>query len=55
VTTNAGGLCCVKYGGTGDYVLELDVVLPDGRLIALSGRRINVSTGRRRPCLVATG
>jgi glycolate oxidase len=55
VTTNAGGLCCVNYGGTGDYVLGLDVVLPDGRLIALSGRRIKVSTGRRRPCLVATG
>jgi glycolate oxidase len=30
VATNAGGLCCVKYGVTGDYVMALDVVLADG-------------------------
>ena len=30
VATNAGGLCCVKYGVTTDYVLGLDVVLADG-------------------------
>ena len=29
VATNAGGLCCVKYGVTTDYVLGLDVVLAD--------------------------
>ena len=28
--TNAGGLCCVKYGVTTDYVLGLVVVLADG-------------------------
>ena len=33
VATNAGGLCCVKYGVTTDYVLGLDVVLADGTLI----------------------
>ena len=30
VATNAGGLCCVKYGVTTDYVLGLQVVLADG-------------------------
>ncbi|MDO5629458.1 MAG: FAD-linked oxidase C-terminal domain-containing protein [Mobilicoccus sp.] len=30
VATNAGGLCCVKYGVTKDYVRRLDVVLADG-------------------------
>lgn len=38
VATNAGGLCCVKYGVTRDYVLELEVVLPDGRILR-TGRR----------------
>lgn len=40
VATNAGGLCCVKYGVTTDYVLGLDVVIADGRLITLGGKRI---------------
>jgi glycolate oxidase len=35
VATNAGGLCCVKYGVTSDYVVGLRVVLPGGRLLAL--------------------
>ncbi|HET9953886.1 MAG TPA: FAD-linked oxidase C-terminal domain-containing protein, partial [Polyangiaceae bacterium] len=30
VATNAGGLCCVKYGVTGDYVLALEGVLASG-------------------------
>ncbi|GAA1999313.1 FAD-binding oxidoreductase [Brevibacterium samyangense] len=32
VATNAGGLCCVKYGVTRDYVRSLKVVLADGSL-----------------------
>ena len=32
LATNAGGLCCVKYGVTTDYVLGLEVVLADGTL-----------------------
>jgi glycolate oxidase len=31
VATNAGGLCSVRYGVTGDYVLALEAVLGDGR------------------------
>ena len=38
VATNAGGMCCVKYGVTGDYVLGLEVVLADGRVVR-TGRR----------------
>jgi glycolate oxidase len=33
VATNAGGLCCVKHGVTGDALLALEVVLADGRLV----------------------
>lgn len=38
VATNAGGLCCVKYGVTRDYVLALEVVLPDGNVIRTGQR-----------------
>ncbi|MFF0389456.1 FAD-binding oxidoreductase [Kitasatospora sp. NPDC004615] len=38
IGTGAGGLCCVKYGVTSEYVLGLDVVLADGRLLR-TGRR----------------
>ncbi|MEN3121319.1 FAD-linked oxidase C-terminal domain-containing protein [Janibacter sp. LM] len=35
VATNAGGLCCVKYGVTRDYVRQLRVVLADGTLTTI--------------------
>lgn len=35
IATNAGGLCCVKYGVTRDYVRSLQVVLADGTLTTL--------------------
>ncbi|GGK66567.1 FAD-binding oxidoreductase [Ornithinimicrobium pekingense] len=38
VATNAGGLCCVKYGVTADYVRGLEVVLPGGEVMR-TGRR----------------
>ncbi|MFE7711171.1 FAD-binding oxidoreductase [Streptomyces sp. NPDC057486] len=38
IGTASGGLCCVKYGVTAEYVLGLEVVLADGRLLT-TGRR----------------
>ncbi len=38
VATNAGGVCCVKYGVTRDYVLGMQVVTGTGELVRL-GRR----------------
>jgi glycolate oxidase len=38
VATNAGGVCCVKYGVTRDYVLGLQVVTGTGEIVRL-GRR----------------
>jgi glycolate oxidase len=38
VATNAGGLCCVKYGVTRDSLLGLEVVLADGSAVRV-GRR----------------
>lgn len=38
VATNAGGVCCVKYGVTRDYVIGLQIVTGTGELVRL-GRR----------------
>ncbi|MFD7918440.1 FAD-binding oxidoreductase [Streptomyces sp. NPDC059740] len=38
IGTASGGLCCVKYGVTAEYVLGLTVVLADGSLLN-TGRR----------------
>ena len=48
LSTNSGGLCCVKYGVTTDYVLGLEVVLADGRVLR-TGRRHREGRGRLRP------
>ncbi|GAA2029945.1 FAD-linked oxidase C-terminal domain-containing protein [Yaniella flava] len=45
VATNAGGLCCVKYGVTADYVLGMKVVLADGREVNLGGSRLKDVAG----------
>jgi glycolate oxidase len=45
LATNAGGLCCVKYGVTTDYVLGMEVVLADGRAVRLGGRTIKDVAG----------
>ncbi|WP_417555147.1 FAD-binding oxidoreductase [Microbacterium sp.] len=45
IATNAGGLCCVKYGVTTDYVLGMTVVLADGRAITLGGPRLKDVAG----------
>lgn len=43
--TNAGGICCVKYGVTRDYVLGMTVVLADGEIVHLGRRTAKGATG----------
>jgi len=38
VAENAGGPHCVKYGLTKDYVLALECVMPDGRVMRTGGK-----------------
>ncbi|MBI2929496.1 MAG: FAD-binding protein [Verrucomicrobia bacterium] len=45
IATNAGGPRCLKYGVTRDYVLGLEVVLADGRVLRLGGRTHKNKTG----------
>lgn len=45
IATNAGGLCCVKYGVTTDYVLGMQVVLADGTAVRLGGARLKDVAG----------
>lgn len=45
VATNAGGLCCVKYGVTRDYVVGLEVVMASGEVMRTGRRTIKSTTG----------
>lgn len=45
IATNAGGLCCVKYGVTADYVRGLDVVLAGGEVMRTGRRTAKGVTG----------
>ena len=45
IGTNAGGLCCVKYGVTRDAVLSLEIVMADGRVIRTGGRNVKDVAG----------
>lgn len=45
VSTNAGGLSCVKYGVTRDYVAALQVICSGGRIIRLGGRTVKRAAG----------
>ncbi len=45
VATNAGGLCCVKYGVTSDWVKALQVVLPGGEVMRTGHRTVKGVAG----------
>ncbi len=45
IATNAGGPRCLKYGVTRSYVLGLEVVLADGRVMKTGGRLHKNKTG----------
>ena len=45
VATNAGGPKCVKYGVTRDYVLNLEIVLPNGEILWTGANVLKNSTG----------
>ena len=45
VATNAGGIKGAKYGTTKDYVLALQVVLPDGRVMRTGSKCMKSSSG----------
>ena len=47
VACNSGGMRCVKYGLTADYVMGMSVVLADGRVLRLGGRLRKRSSGYR--------
>jgi glycolate oxidase len=47
VACNAGGMRCVKYGVTADYVTSLTVVLADGEVLKLGGKLRKRSSGYR--------
>ena len=45
LATNAGGLCCVKYGVTRDAVLALEVVLADGMVTRVGASTVKNVAG----------
>ncbi|MBV9278841.1 MAG: FAD-binding protein [Chloroflexi bacterium] len=47
VACNAGGMCCLKYGVTADYVIGLTAVLADGTVLRLGGKTRKRSSGYR--------
>src|SRR5918997_1184790 len=47
VACNAGGMQCVKYGVTADYVTGMDAVLADGTVLRLGGKARKRASGYR--------
>ncbi len=45
LSTNAGGLCCVKYGVTTDFVMGIEVVLADGEVLRTGHRTVKGVAG----------
>src|SRR3954452_9619428 len=42
VAENSGGAHCFKYGFTTNYVTGLEVILPDGSLVTLGGKELDM-------------
>jgi D-lactate dehydrogenase (cytochrome) len=53
VSTNASGIYSVKYGGTRDYLLVLEVVTGTGEVVKLGNRAVKRSSGYNLVDLVA--
>jgi D-lactate dehydrogenase (cytochrome) len=53
VSTNASGIYSVKYGGTREYVLALEIVTGEGKIIRLGNRAIKRSSGYNLVDLIA--
>ena len=47
VSCNSGGMVCVKYGVTADYVIGMTVVLADGTVLKLGGKTRKRASGYR--------
>lgn len=45
VSTNASGIYSVKYGGTKDYILELEIVTGSGEIMKIGNRAVKRSSG----------
>ena len=45
IMTNAGGMRAVRYGVTRDYVLGMEAVLADGRVLEMGGKIVKTSSG----------
>lgn len=45
IATNAGGMYAVKYGVTGDWVMQLEVVLANGEIITVGSKSIKSVAG----------
>ena len=45
VAENAGGPYCIKYGVTKQYILGLEVVLPNGRIMNIGGQTVKNRSG----------
>ncbi len=53
VATNASGIYSVKYGGTREYVLELEIITGTGEIMKLGNRAVKRSSGYNLVDLVA--
>ncbi len=53
VATNASGIYSVKYGGTRNYLLQLEIVTGDGRVMNIGSRAAKRSSGYNLVDLVA--